>query len=70
MAARLERVLGRWFPFAVNGLRINATWLIWVSVAAEIGTGIVFAIVGIRAHRHPSGVGSVVQLQSRQGVSR
>jgi hypothetical protein len=27
-------------PFAVNGPRINVTWLSWVS-AAEIGTGIV-----------------------------
>ena len=54
----------------VSGPRINVTWFSWVSAAAEIGTGIVFAIAGIRARRHPSGVGSVVQLRSRQGVSR
>jgi hypothetical protein len=54
----------------VSGPRINVTWFSWVSAAAEIGTGIVFAIAGIRARRRLSGVGSVVQLQSRQGVSR
>jgi hypothetical protein len=54
----------------VSGPRINVTWFSWVSAAAEIGTGIVFAIAGIRARRHLSGVGSVVQLQSRQGVPR
>ena len=53
----------------VSGPRINVTWFSWVSAAAEIGTGIVFAIAGIRARRHRSGVGSIVQLQSRQGVS-
>lgn len=46
----------------VSGPRINVTWFSWVSAAAEIGTGIVFAIAGMRA-RGPSGVGSVVQLQ-------
>jgi hypothetical protein len=54
----------------VSGPRINVTWFSWVSAAAEIGTGIVFAIAGIRARRQLSGVGSVVQLQSRQGVPR
>jgi hypothetical protein len=54
----------------VSGPRINVTWFSWVSAAAEIGTGIVFAIAGIRARRRPSGVGSVVQLRSRQGMSR
>jgi hypothetical protein len=54
----------------VSGPRINVTWFSWVSAAAEIGTGIVFAIAGIRARRHPSGVGSMVQPRSRQGVSR
>jgi hypothetical protein len=54
----------------VSGPRINVTWFSWVSAAAEIGTGIVFAIAGMRARRRLSGVGSVVQLQSRQGVSR
>lgn len=48
----------------VSGPRINVTWFSWVSAAAEIGTGIVFAIAGMRA-RGPSGVGSVVQLQRK-----
>jgi protein-S-isoprenylcysteine O-methyltransferase Ste14 len=54
----------------VSGPRINVTWFSWVSAAAEIGTGIVFAIAGIRARRRLSGVGSTVKLRSRQGVSR
>jgi hypothetical protein len=53
----------------VSGPRINVTWFSWVSAAAEIGTGIVFATAGIRARRRPSGVGSKVQLRSRQGMS-
>jgi hypothetical protein len=52
----------------VSGPRINVTWFSWVSAAAEIGTGIVFAVVGIRARSRASGVGSVVQLRSRRGV--
>jgi hypothetical protein len=46
----------------VSGPRINVTWFSWVSAVAEIGTGLVFAIAGLRARR-PAGVGSVVQLQ-------
>ena len=53
----------------VSGPRINVTWFSWISAVAEIGTGIAFAIAGFRARR-PSGVGSVVQLRPRQGVSR
>ncbi len=30
----------------VSGPRINVTWFSWVSAAAEIGTGILFAIAG------------------------
>jgi hypothetical protein len=30
---------------------INVTWFSWFSALTEIGTGIVFAIVGIRARR-------------------
>ena len=48
----------------VSGPRINVTWFSWVSAVAEIGTGLVFAIVGLRARR-PSGVGSVVQLRRK-----
>jgi hypothetical protein len=33
----------------VSGPRIGVTWFSWVSAAAEIGTGIVFAIAGILA---------------------
>jgi hypothetical protein len=48
---------------------INVTWFSWFSALTEIGTGIVFAIAGLRARRR-SGVGSVVQLRPAQGVSR
>jgi hypothetical protein len=48
---------------------INVTWFSWFSALTEIGTGIVFAIAGLRARR-PSGVGSVVQLRPQQGVTR
>ncbi len=48
---------------------INVTWFSWFSALTEIGTGIVFAIVGIRARRSV-GKASVVHLQPRQGVAR
>ncbi len=48
----------------VSGPRINVTWFSWVSAAAEIGTGGVFAVAGLRAR--PSRVGSVVQLLRRR----
>jgi hypothetical protein len=48
----------------VSGPRINVTWFSWVSAAAEIGTGVVFAVAGLRARR-PSGVGSAVPLQRK-----
>jgi hypothetical protein len=35
---------------------INVTWFSWFSALTEIGTGIVFAIVGIRARRAVSEV--------------
>jgi hypothetical protein len=61
-------ILPNYFPAIqdsfVSGPRINVTWFSWFSAVAEIGTGIVFAIAGMRA-RHPSGVGSVVQLQRK-----
>jgi len=53
----------------VSGPRINVTWFSWVSAAAEIGTGIVFAVVGIRARNRGSSVGSVTQLRT-QGEGR
>jgi hypothetical protein len=51
----------------VSGPRINVTWFSWVSAVAEIGTGIVFAVAGVRVRRG-SGVNSVVQLRPPQGV--
>jgi hypothetical protein len=48
----------------VSGPRINVTWFSWFSAFAEIGTGTVFAIAGMRARR-PSGVSSVVQLRRK-----
>jgi hypothetical protein len=53
----------------ISGPRINVTWFSWFSAVTEIGTGIVFAIVGTRARR-PSGVGSVAQRRQPQGVIR
>jgi hypothetical protein len=47
---------------------INVTWFSWFSALTEIGTGIVFAIVGIRARRSV-GDASVVPLPPRQGVA-
>ena len=48
---------------------INVTWFSWFSALTEIGTGIVFAIAGIRARRSV-GEASVVRLRPRQGVSQ
>lgn len=47
----------------VSGPRINVTWFSWVSAAAEIGTGGVFAVAGLRTR--PSRVGSVVPLRRK-----
>jgi hypothetical protein len=35
----------------VTGPRINVTWFSWLSAVAEIGTGIVFGLAGLRALR-------------------
>src|SRR5580693_896423 len=48
---------------------INVTWFSWFSALTEIGTGIVFAIVGMRARRSVDGA-SVVRLRPREGVAR
>jgi hypothetical protein len=48
---------------------INVTWFSWFSALTEIGTGIVFAVAGIRARRS-AGEASVVPLQPRQGAAR
>ena len=47
---------------------INVTWFSWLSAVTEIGTGIVFAIAGIRARRSV-GEASIVPLPPRQGVA-
>ena len=49
--------------------RINVTWFSWFSALTEIGTGIVFAIAGVRGRRSVGGA-SVVQLRPRQGLAR
>jgi hypothetical protein len=48
---------------------INVTWFSWFSALTEIGTGIVFAIAGIRARRS-AGEASPTRLQPRHGVAR
>jgi hypothetical protein len=48
---------------------ISVTWFSWFSALTEIGTGIAFAIAGIRARRS-AGEASIVPLQPRQGVAR
>ena len=47
---------------------INVTWFSWFSALTEIGTGIVFAIAGIRARRSVGEV-SVMQLPPGQQVA-
>ncbi|MGO9030176.1 hypothetical protein [Mycobacterium sp.] len=48
---------------------ITVTWFSWFSALTEIGTGIVFAIAGIRARRSVDEA-SVMRLRPRQGVAR
>ena len=48
---------------------INVTWFSWFSALTEIGTGIVFAIAGIRARRSVAEA-LVKRPQPRQEVSR
>jgi hypothetical protein len=49
----------------------NVTWFSWFSALTEIGTGIVFAIVGMRARRSVEKASApLLRLQPRQGVSR
>ena len=52
----------------VSPPHINVTWFSWFSALTEIGTGIVFAIVGIRARRSVREA-SVVRLRPRQGFA-
>ncbi len=44
----------------VSGPRINVTWFSWLSALTEIGTGIVFAIAGLRARRCVDGTSPLV----------
>src|SRR5271163_2612635 len=50
---------------------INVTWFSWFSALTEIGTGIVFAIAGVRARRSVDKASApLLRLQPRHGVSR
>jgi hypothetical protein len=53
----------------ISSPHINVTWFSWFSALTEIGTGIAFAIAGIRARRSVDEA-SVVRLRPRQGVAR
>ena len=48
---------------------INVTWFSWFSALTEIGTGIVFAIAGLRARRSVDEA-SVMRPRQRQRVAR
>ena len=55
----------------VSGPRINVTWFSWLSALTEIGTGIVFAIAGLRAGRSVDGTSAPLQhRQTREDVSQ
>jgi hypothetical protein len=54
----------------VTGPRINVTWFSWLSAVTEIGTGIVFAIAGLRARRSVGGASApVLRLETREDMS-
>ena len=52
----------------ISSPHINVTWFSWFSALTEIGTGIVFAIAGIRARRSVHEA-SVMCPRPRQGVA-
>jgi hypothetical protein len=55
----------------VSGPRINVTWFSWLSALTEIGTGIVFAIAGLRVRRSADGTTAAVRRrQTREDVSQ
>jgi hypothetical protein len=55
----------------VSGPRINVTWFSWLSALTEIGTGIVFAIAGLRARRSVDRTSApVLRHQTREDVSQ
>src|ERR1700684_3274269 len=54
----------------VSGPRINVTWFSWLSAITEIGTGIVFAIAGLRARRSVDRtLAPVLRLKTREDIS-
>jgi hypothetical protein len=54
----------------VSGPRINVTWFSWLSAITEIGTGIVFAIAGLRARRSVDRISAPVRSHTtREDVS-
>ena len=53
----------------VSGPCINVTWFSWISAVAEIGTGIVFAIAGLRARQPADGTSAPARRrQTREDV--
>ena len=53
----------------VSGPRINVTWFSWLSALTEIGTGIVFAIAGLRARQPADGTSAPARRrQTREDV--
>jgi hypothetical protein len=55
----------------VSGPRINVSWFSWMSALTEIGTGIVFAIAGLRARRSVDRTSApVLRHQTREDVSQ
>jgi hypothetical protein len=54
----------------ISGPRINVTWFSWLSAVTEIGTGIVFAIAGLRAGRSVGRtLAPVLRLKTREDIS-
>ena len=54
----------------ISGPRINVTWFSWLSAVTEIGTGIVFAIAGLRAGRSAGRtLAPVLRLKTREDIS-
>jgi hypothetical protein len=55
----------------ISGPRINVTWFSWLSAVTEIGTGIMFAIAGLRARRSVDRTSApVLRLQTREDISQ
>jgi hypothetical protein len=54
----------------ISGPRINVTWFSWLSAVTEVGTGIVFAIAGLRAGRSVGRtLAPVLRLKTREDIS-